>query len=202
MHVNIPAPGILWVKRVRIFSQLKPQLKERLSRKRPKILCHKNTCLAILCLWPFFGDRWKSRDPLTHSVAVNVTNPMFSGGWKSQVNEIRTGCLGYMSGMKSYPVVWGSFHKPWNKRIPSLTNQDDSMESILVAFIFFVAHCMESPGASFLCLLQSQPVRPDTIKRIWLFLEGSESVNQVTHTKRWLWIGASWSWGQGLVFFW
>ena len=137
MHVNIPAPGILWAKRVRIFSQLKPQLMERLSRKLPKILCHKNTCLAILCLWPFFGDRWKSRDPLTHSVAVNVTNPMFSGGWKKSSEWKSTGCLGYMSGMKNYPVMWGSFHKPWNKWIPSLTNQDDSMESILVAFYLF-----------------------------------------------------------------
>jgi len=83
MHVNIPAPGILWAKRVRIFSQLKPQLKERLSRKRPKILCHKNTCLAILCLWPFFGDRWKSRDPLTQRLLYTWPTQRFGGIKKS-----------------------------------------------------------------------------------------------------------------------
>ena len=31
----------------------------------------------------------------------------------SGCNEKRsTGCLGYMSGMKYYPVMWGFFHKP------------------------------------------------------------------------------------------
>ena len=30
--------------------------------------------------------------------------------------------LGYFSGTKSYPVMWGFFHKPWNK--DQLDNQD------------------------------------------------------------------------------
>ena len=38
------------------------------------------------------------------------------------------GCLGYRFGMKSYPVMWGLFHK--TMKYGSLLNNQDSMESI------------------------------------------------------------------------
>ena len=39
-------------------------------------------------------------------------------------NEERAaGCLGDLLGMKSYLVLWGLFHKPWNKD-PYLNNQE------------------------------------------------------------------------------
>ena len=34
---------------------------------------------------------------------------------ESNDNEKNSGYLGGLLGMKYYPVMWGLFHKPWNK---------------------------------------------------------------------------------------
>ena len=50
-----------------------------------------------------------------------VKNSYMDGGWNGAPINGRKwmgswgSCLGYMSGMKSYPVMWGLWQKPWNK---------------------------------------------------------------------------------------
>ena len=63
---------------------------------------------------------------------------------------------GFVGDELHYPVVWGLVHKPWNLRIPSLNNQDDSMESC-------------SPWV--FCALEKQQ-RPNTVMLTWRIIPG------------------------------
>ena len=50
---------------------------------------------------------------LPKACSGGLNNPfMFRNGTFCLANEKEPGCLGYMSGMKYYPVMWGLVHKP------------------------------------------------------------------------------------------